>query len=109
MRGDTFGYLQRSFAGLTSSVDRMEARMVGHKAVEYAMSGQRDGSVAMRRTGEGDQYRVEAFLAPLADVARQTKDMPDEFIAKNGHDVTEAFINYAMPLTGGLPKIGKLF
>ena len=109
VRGDTFGYLQRSFAGFASSVDRMEGRMVGHKAVEYAMSGNCDGSVALRRTGEGDQYASECFLASLADVARQTKDLPEEFIDKNGHDVTEAFRSYALPLTGGLPKMGKLF
>ena len=29
--------------------------------------------------------------------------MPDEFIADNGHDVTQAFIDYARPLVGQLP------
>jgi 6-phosphofructokinase 1 len=109
VRGDTFGYLQRSFAGFASPVDRMEARMVGNSAVHFVMDGNRDGSVALRRTGEGDQYACECFLASLADVARQTKDLPEEFIDKNGHDVTEAFRSYALPLTGGLPKMGKLF
>ena len=41
VRTDTFGYLQRSFAGIVSDVDQREAREVGEKAVQYAMSGAR--------------------------------------------------------------------
>jgi 6-phosphofructokinase 1 len=51
VRGDTFGYLQRSFIGCVSDVDQREAREVGEKAVQFAMWGQRDGSVAIKRTG----------------------------------------------------------
>ena len=39
VRGDTFGYLQRSFVGCVSEVDQREAREVGEKAVQYAMGG----------------------------------------------------------------------
>jgi hypothetical protein len=49
VRGDTFGYLQRSFAGCTSDVDRREAREVGEFAVKQAIWGTGDGSVAIRR------------------------------------------------------------
>lgn len=109
VRADTFGYLQRSFAGFASPVDQAEARQAGQKAVEYAMAGDLDGSVAFRRTGEGANYGVECFRAELADVARKTKDMPKEFIGQDGCSITDAFIQYALPLTGGLPVIGKLF
>jgi len=109
VRADTLGYMQRSFAGFASAVDQAEARMAGRMAVEYALSGDVDGSVAFKRTGEGEQYGVECFPTDLDSVARETKDLPDEYIAENGHDVTEAFIDYAMPLTGGLPEIAKLF
>jgi 6-phosphofructokinase len=51
VRGDTFGYLQRSFVGCVSDVDQREAREVGEKAVQYAMWGQVNGSVAIKRTG----------------------------------------------------------
>ena len=37
VRGDTFGYLQRSFVGCVSKVDQREAREVGEKAVQYAV------------------------------------------------------------------------
>jgi 6-phosphofructokinase len=39
VRGDTFGYLQRSFIGCVSDVDQREAREVGEKAVQFAMWG----------------------------------------------------------------------
>ena len=51
VRGDTFGYLQRSFIGCVSDVDAREAREVGEKAVQYAMWGPRDGTVTIKRTG----------------------------------------------------------
>ncbi len=108
VRADTFGYLQRSFAGYASPVDRDEARLAGRTAVDYAMSGELSGSVAFKRTGEGDNYAVECFRAELADVARETKPLPPEFINDQANGVTEKFIAYAKPLTGELPQIGKL-
>jgi 6-phosphofructokinase 1 len=106
VRSDTFGYLQRSFAGFASPVDAREARACGKKAVQYAMAGKLSGSVAMRRK-EG-AYGVSYFRAELDDVARKTKDLPDEFIAANGHDVTPACIEYIRPLVGKLPRIGRI-
>jgi 6-phosphofructokinase 1 len=103
VRADTFGYLQRSFAGLQSEVDAREARWCGRHAVQYAMS-EFNGSVAIKRTGTGKNYAVELFRTALANVAEKTKSMPAEFINKDGNGVTQAFIDYALPLTGGLPK-----
>lgn len=97
VRGDTFGYLQRSFVGCVSDVDQREAREVGEKAVQYAMWGDRDGSVTIHRTGF---YSVDYHLSPLADIAGKTKVMPDEFISDSGTDVTDAFRMYLRPLLG---------
>ncbi|MFQ6036741.1 MAG: diphosphate--fructose-6-phosphate 1-phosphotransferase, partial [Sedimentisphaerales bacterium] len=103
VRADTFGYLQRSFAGLQSSVDFDEARRCGKAAVKYAME-QFCGSVALKRLGNAADYKVELFRTELSNVAEKTKSMPDEFINAEGNGVTDAFIEYAMPLTGGLPQ-----
>jgi len=103
VRADTFGYLQRSFPGLRSSVDFDEARRCGRQAVQYAMK-EVSGSVAIKRLGNGKDYAVELFRTELSSVAEKTKSMPDEFINAEGNGVTDAFIEYAMPLTGGLPK-----
>ena len=106
VRGDTFGYLQRSFIGCVSDVDQREAREVGEKAVQFAMWGPRDGSVAIKRTGF---YSVDYELLPLEAVAGKTRVMEDEFIAANGTDVTDAFRMYLRPLLGsGMPDAFRL-
>jgi len=106
VRGDTLGYLQRSFAGCVSDVDRKEARDVGKFAVKQAIEGSCDGSVAIRRTGD---YAVEYALVELAKVAGKTKVMANTFIASSGNDVTPAFRAYLQPLLGGdLPQPARL-
>lgn len=106
VRGDTFGYLQRSFIGCVSDVDQREAREVGEKAVQFAMWGDRDGSVAIKRTGF---YSVDYELLPLEAVAGKTRTMDDEFISESGTDVTDAFRMYLRPLLGsGMPDAFRL-
>ena len=106
VRGDTFGYLQRSFIGCVSDVDQREAREVGEKAVQYAMWGDRDGSVTIKRTGF---YSVDYHLAPLDSVAGKTRVMEDEFINDSGTGVTDAFRMYLRPLLGsGMPDAYRL-
>jgi ATP-dependent phosphofructokinase / diphosphate-dependent phosphofructokinase len=98
VRGDTFGYLQRSFVGCVSKVDQREAREVGEKAVQYALQGGAgDGSVAIRRVGN---YAVNYPLIPLDAVAGKTRVMEDHLINAAGNDVTPAFHDYLRPLMG---------
>jgi len=103
VRADTFGYLQRSFAALRSDVDAKEARACGHYAVKLAMDST-SGSIAIKRIAGGKDYAVELFRTELANVAEKTKSMPNEFMNAEGNDVTEAFVEYAGPLVGELPK-----
>jgi 6-phosphofructokinase 1 len=106
VRGDTFGYLQRSFIGCVSDVDQREAREVGEKAVQFALWGDRNGSVAIKRTGF---YSVDYELLPLQDVAGKTRVMEDDFIAASGTDVTDLFRLYLRPLLGsGMPDAFRL-
>jgi ATP-dependent phosphofructokinase / diphosphate-dependent phosphofructokinase len=106
VRGDTFGYLQRSFVGCVSDLDRREAREVGEKAVQYAMWGAENGSVTIHRTGF---YSCEYRLTPLGEVAGKTRTMPDEFIDAAGTGVTDAFRLYLRPLLGsGMPEAYRL-
>ncbi|MEN6429161.1 MAG: 6-phosphofructokinase [Phycisphaerales bacterium] len=103
VRADTFGYLQRSFPGIQSPTDVDEARRCGREAVKLAMV-EDNGSVAMKRTGNGKSYGVELFRTELKNVAEKTKSMPAEYLNNDGNGVTQAFVEYAMPLTGQLPK-----
>ena len=106
VRGDTFGYLQRSFMGCVSDVDQREAREVGEKAVQFAMWGKQSGSVAIKRVGF---YSVDYELLPLQAVAGKTRVMEDAFISESGTDVTDAFRLYLRPLLGsGMPDAYRL-
>jgi 6-phosphofructokinase len=106
VRGDTFGYLQRSFLGCVSDVDQREAREVGEKAVQFAMWGEVDGSVAILRDGD---YAVRYVLQPLEAVAGKTRVMDDAFIDEAGTGTTAAFERYLRPLLGGaMPTTARL-
>jgi len=103
VRADTFGYLQRSFAGLQSPIDAAEARRCGKEAVRYSLAEQ-SGSVAIKRVANGDNYKIELFRTELSNVAEKTKSLPGEYINDEGNGITAAFMDYALPLTGPLPK-----
>jgi len=108
VRGDTFGYLQRSFLGCVSDIDQIEARQVGEKAAQYAhFTNKKHGTVTIHRTGD---YAVEYKLSPVSAVAAKTKVMSKGMINKAGNDVTDTFMKYLTPLlgTGGLPTVSRL-
>jgi 6-phosphofructokinase 1 len=106
VRGDTFGYLQRSFAGCVSDVDQREAREAGEKAVQFALKEKSDGSVTIHRTGD---YAATFQFTALQELAGKTRHMPDAFIADSGSHVTDAFRRYLTPLLGsGMPDMQRL-
>lgn len=107
VRADTFGYIQRSFAGYASPVDQAEARLAGKTAAEYALAGEADGSVAFKRAA-GTKYRISCFRADLRDVAKEIRPLPREYVNRAGNGITESFHSYALPLVGDLPVIAKL-
>ncbi len=105
-RADTFGYLQRSFMGVVSDVDQREAREAGERGVQFAVSGEASGSVAIRRVGN---YAVDYALVPLSAVAAKTRTMDAAFISPAANDVTPAFLDYLRPLLGsGFPETARL-
>jgi len=104
VRADTFGYLQRSFPGVASAVDQREAHLAGVAAAKAAMKGAvTEGTIGLARE-KGKAYRVAFVVRPIAEAAKYTRSVPKEFIAKNGHDVTAAFVDYVRPIVGALPK-----
>ncbi len=106
VRCDTFGYLQRCFPGIVSDVDAVEARRVGEVAVNAAVSGQDEGSVAIRRVSN-KPYKVEYEIVGLEQVAKHTNAMSGEFI-EGENNISQKFFEYALPLIGELPEIGRL-
>ncbi len=109
VRADTFGYLQRSFPGMQSATDVKEASIAGLMAVGAALEAAagvsgipKQGTIGIVRV-KSKKYGVKYVPLPAADAAKYTRSVPKAFIAKNGHDVTPAFLEYAKPLVGGLP------
>ena len=103
VRADTFGYLQRSFPGIASKVDQAEARAAGAAAVKAALKGElTKGTIAIVRE-EGKKYKIAYAPVPVANAAKYTRSVPKEYIAKNGHDVTDKFLEYVRPIVGELP------
>jgi len=103
VRADTFGYLQRSFPGIASKTDQQEAFFAGVAAVKSALAGKlTKGTIGILREN-GKKYKVAFAARPIADAAKFTRSVPKEYIAKNGHDVTKAFLDYAKPIVGELP------
>ena len=106
VRADTFGYLQRSFAGCVSEVDQHEARSVARRAAELAVEGCEEGSMAIRRTHD-DPYAVSYDRIELSDVAAKTRTLPEHYIV-DGKDIAPTFRDYALPLVGRLPETEQL-
>jgi ATP-dependent phosphofructokinase / diphosphate-dependent phosphofructokinase len=109
VRADTFGYLQRSFAGVISEVDAKEAREVGRAAARAALAGEHQhGSVYIDRDGDRRHYRVHYGVTLLSNVAKHTRDLDESYLDGN-NDVSQAFIEYLRPLVGALPRSGRLY
>ena len=107
VRADTFGYLQRSYFGVVSDVDAREARAVGRHAVEAATRGDvPHGSVVIRRESQ-DPYRSSCGVTDLGNVAQKTRTLdPAHLEGRSG--ISAAFLDYARPLVGELPRAGRL-
>ena len=107
VRADTFGYLQRSFLADISEVDAEEAERVGRHSVIASLDLQ-SGSVILKRQ-LSETYYCDVDVVDLDKVAKNTKDMPEEFLDNKKPYVTNEFFKYAMPLTGGIEPKNQIF
>lgn len=98
-RSEKPGLAGRASVAYQSSVDREEAILVGATAVKAALAGENGVMVGLKRV-EGKEYKVETMLIPIEQVMLEERTMPKEFIHPNGHDVTDAFVEWCRPLLG---------
>mgnify|MGYP000697333084 CR=1 FL=1 len=105
VRGIELSLLQRAGAHLASQTDIDEAFAAGKMAVEAALSGETGKMVAFERVMADGQYTCRMKLIPLSDVANYEKKVPVEWIVPEGNNVTQDFIDYALPLIQGVPEI----
>lgn len=123
VRGIEFSLLQRCAAHCGSLTDVNESFMAGQAAVKNAVEGKSDYMVAFERLNgdserlTADQYKCAIKLINLSEVANAEKKIPKEWINKEGNNVTEELIKYALPLiqgesrppiVDGLPRFARL-
>ena len=102
------GTIQRSMMACVSRTDAEEAELVGRAAVQAAAEGRSDVIITLERSPE-DGYACTTGAAPLADVGGKVKVMPEDFLAKGEHYVTDKFLEYVRPLISGpLPRYGRV-
>ena len=105
VRGIELSLLQRAGAHLASQTDIDESFAAGKTAVEAAIAGETGKMVALMREMVDGKYTCRMELIPLADVANYEKKVPVEWIVPEGNNVTQDFIDYALPLIQGVPEI----
>ena len=107
VRGIELSLLQRCGAHLASETDIEESFMAGKAAVENAVAGMTDKMVAFERGEINGHYACKTKLLNLTDVANFEKKVPLEWINEAHNGVTHDFIDYALPLIQGEPKLPR--
>ena len=107
VRGIELSLLQRCGAHLASQTDIDESFMSGKAAVENAVAGLTDKMVGFERVTEDGKYVCKTKLFNLTDVANTEKKVPLEWINAEHNGVTQAFVDYALPLIQGETKLKK--
>jgi len=107
VRGIELSLLQRCGAHLASQTDIDESFMAGKAAVENAIAGLTDKMVGFERCIEDGKYVCKTKLFNLTDVANTEKKVPIEWINAEHNGVTQAFVDYALPLIQGETKMKK--
>lgn len=102
--GQVPGVLQRSNAIYRSKVDIEEAYEVGKYSVNMALT-EGTGFMATILREKASVYKPYYSKVDLRAVANSERHLPSSWISPGGTDVTDAFIDYAMPLIGdGWPE-----
>ena len=104
---------QRCAACILSKTDVEEAYNVGKHAVVYSTQGITNKMIIIKRTNNEISYDV----TDLENVAKLVKTVPATYINEEQNNITDKFIEYALPLIqgemqitfeNGLPKVYKL-
>jgi len=112
-----FSLLQRCAQHLASAIDVEEAYNAGREAVKAACEGITDYMIGFKRHMDNGKYTCEYIKVPLAEVANAEKKVPLEWITKDGTGLTQAYVDYALPLIqgdckapleDGLPRFARL-
>jgi len=106
-RSERPGTRQRREIAYVSEIDRDEAYQVGVYAAKIALSGE-NGFMSTIVRNPNLAYKVNYDKILLDTVANSEREFPKKWIASNRVDVTDEFVEWALPLIGGpLPRFAK--
>lgn len=95
---------QRCSSATLSETDLKEAAAAGAFGVNCALEGASTKMVAFTRL-PGKPYSIDYELKDVHLICNQEKTVPPEWITKDGSDVSQEFIDYALPLIQGSVKV----
>ena len=106
-RSERPGTRQRREIAYVSEIDRDEAYQVGAHAAQIASSGE-NGFMSTIIRKPGGIYKITYDKVSLDVVANSERKFPQEWISGDRVDVTDEFIEWALPLIGTpLPRFAK--
>ncbi len=106
-RSERPGTRQRREIAYISKIDKEEAYQTGMYAAKIALAGE-NGFMSTIVRNPGAPYKVTYDKVKLDTVSNSEREFPQEWIASNRVDVTDEFIDWALPLIGDpLPQFTK--
>jgi len=91
---------QRAASYIRSECDVNEAVMVGRKAVQFAIQGETNKMVGIKRISS-HPYQVEYVPVDVTKVANQEQIIPASMLSEDKTGVTQEFYDYMYPLIEG--------
>ena len=104
VRSIELNVMQRCSSHLSSKRDITEAERIGGAAVKLALDGISGVMMTFYRVAN-QPYNIRVNYVDVREVANKVKYFPTEWIAENGHDVTQEAIDYCLPLILGEQNI----
>ena len=104
VRSIELNVMQRCSSHISSKRDISEAERIGSSAVKAMMDGKTGVMMYFNRISN-KPYTVRIDSVDAREVANRVKYFPREWIAENGHDVTDKAIEYCLPLIQGEQNI----
>jgi len=98
--GQISGVMQRNTGLCRSEVDENEAYEAGRHAVRIAIEDGTGYMATILRDYSVKGYKIYYDKVPMEVIANSARGLPSAWISDSGTDVTDAYIEYAMPLIG---------
>ena len=104
VRSIELNVMQRCSSHLSSKRDITEAERIGGAAVKAALDGI-SGEVMVFHRIANHPYNVRIDHVDVSKVANRVKYFPDEWITESANNVTDAAVEYCLPLIQGEQNI----